>query len=855
MARRVALSCGGLAALALLAAAPGPAAAQAPKDPIADVPVRAGAPWPQARRDRRNTARSPIVGAHTPGTRPWSVRTQKGIFNTPVIDANGMSYVGSADGTVYAINRHGKIRWRFATGGIIDAGAILMRDSLVVGSGDETLYRLRLKTKLTPEQRVQWRFRTALKPATGQLVNWWEGPGVLTPEGDIVIGNTGGGAHKVSPDGKLKWVRQAGNSVWTVPAVGDDGTTYWGSVDRNVFALDRDGRDKWTLPTLGFVTSSPSIGSDGTVYTASFDGKVYALDPATGVPRWTAQTRDHVYGGPALAQGPDGTTSVVVVGSADGGLYGFDPRTGGQVWRYDTGDAIRSSPAIGVGPDGREIAYVGSSNGRLYAIDVGTGRRRWSFDTTPDDPVLRDRNDLNGSPALGPDGVLIGGEHGDLWRIPYDHCLHVRDARCSTAPGDELPDEAGRVAWVTPGGSTLLEGPGGAVPAASTITGRLVVREGGATVDAAALALPDARSLVTASPSFPATVETSGDGAYLHVVPDGFLAPDTTYEVRASGRYTADGVPVGNASVGGTRGGTFDDVLRFRTAPIGRGPTIAALRDRVSALELRRLAVPLPPLLPSVNQIGFDFYDLIGGFVRVGRRDERTGEQPFLLWVIAGRRDERGRLVADPKGGFAFPLRGRLKGDQFLLRNEGLTLQFSFGDVPLRRFELRGAWDRRLGSRPGSAIYGEVTCNDVPNYGPTLVVTGICNTKGTLAASGTFLTNRYDRRGGASSRPAGVEVGEVTLRRPTSSSDGEARATLKAPGYRAADHVLSVLLLDRATGRPVNLDHPKLTTVTADDRGDATGVRLRIPRGTTLPRDVEAMVLADVFPLAAVALR
>ena len=114
-------------------------------------------------------------------------------------------------------------------------------------------------------------------------------------------------------------------------------------------------------------------------------------------------------------------------------------------WRYDTGDTIRSSPVLGRAPrgDGR-ILYVGSANGELYALDARTGRRRWSFDTTPRDPVLRDRDDLNSSPALGRRGVYIGGEHGRLVFVPYDWCLRARrDRRCDRSPGEAFGAEPG----------------------------------------------------------------------------------------------------------------------------------------------------------------------------------------------------------------------------------------------------------------------------------------------------------------------------------------------------------------------------------------------------------------------------
>lgn len=760
----------------------------------------AAAPWPQMRLDSHNTARSPVPEVVRAGAQPWRVVTGKGVFNTPVIDARGTSYIGSADGRVYAIGRRGKVRWTFRTGGIIDAGGLLMDDgSLVVGSGDETLYRLR--TRRRAPARVIWRFRTPTKPATGQLVNWWEGPLSRTPDGDILAGNTGGGAHRIAPDGTLRWVRQAGNSVWTAPATGDDGTTFWGSVDLTFFALDPAGQVKWSTPTLGFVTASPAIGADGTVYSASFDGKVYALDPGTGAPKWTYQTRDHVYGGPALAQ--DG---LVVVGSTDGALYGLTP-AGALKWRYDTGDPIRSSPAIGVTADGREVAYVGSSNGRLYAIDVATGRRRWSFDTTPaDDPVLRDRNDLNGSPGLGTDRVVIAGEHGAVWGIPYDYCLTAQDPRCSTDPADDLPAEATRVAYVSPGGNTTEPGE---VPPATVITGRLIVRRGGDTVDASALK-------ATVEAGFPATTQTSGDGAFLFTVPDGFLEPSAEYAVRLSGPYTAGGVTLGNTVVGGTQAGTFDDTIRFRTAPLRRGPRLRP----GDALTLTRLAVPLPPLLPSVNQIGFDSYDLQASVVSSSAPDAR-GERRVVLWVTDG-------VIGD----FAFPLAGRVLGDQFILRRDGVTLRFSFGDVPLRRFELRGALTRRGRSRPGTALYGEVTCVDVPNYGPALYLTGICNPSGTLVAGGTFLFRHH-----APVRvPRRIHLVDLA---------GDPTVTAVISGrLRARRHRVHILLRDADTREPVGIEYLENTTQTVRD-GVLRGASLRVPDGTELPPHTEAVVLLD----------
>ncbi|MEJ7892440.1 MAG: hypothetical protein WKF94_07340 [Solirubrobacteraceae bacterium] len=251
--------------------------------------------------------------------------------------------------------------------------------------------------------------------------------------------------------------------------------------------------------------------------------------------------------------------------------------------------------------------------------------------------------------------------------------------------------------------------------------------------------------VATIATSFPAGTELSGDGRFLHIVPDDFLEPDTDYEIRASGAYTVDDA----------QAGTFDDVLRFRTEPLGTAPTLEVGSERVSAFVLRRAAVPLPSLLPSLDQAGLDSRDLIAGVVSAGEPDDR-GVRRVLLWVIGGRRDARGRVVPDPGGGAAFPLTGRMLGDQFILRRDDVNLRFAFGDVGVRRLELRGALDSTGASKPGTSLYAEVTCNDVPVYGPLLILTGTCNQDGTLIAGGTFLVSPFPR----ATRPLGV-VGRV----------------------------------------------------------------------------------------------
>jgi outer membrane protein assembly factor BamB len=90
------------------------------------------------RRDIHNTGATTIPGIYH-GDRPWSFRTGRGLFITPVIDGYGAVYFGSADGTFYALGHDGTLRWKLATGNIIDAAAALDRAqrAVTIGSADQ----------------------------------------------------------------------------------------------------------------------------------------------------------------------------------------------------------------------------------------------------------------------------------------------------------------------------------------------------------------------------------------------------------------------------------------------------------------------------------------------------------------------------------------------------------------------------------------------------------------------------------------------------------------------------------------------------------------------------------------------
>ena len=322
------------------------------------------------------------------------------------------------------------------------------------------------------------------------------------------------------------------------------------------------------------------------------------------------------------------------------------------------------------------------------------------------------------------------------------------------------------------------------LPAATAITMHMRVRRNGRTVDARLT--PKVK--VTASPRFAFEQQLSGDGRSLFVRPDGFLKPGTRYRLRVRDA------------------GGIDSTVEFTTAK--RKATTLPPLEVGHTFRISRLAVPEPAFLTSINQIGFDSYDLTAATIA------RSGNR-VLLWVYD-----------KPGGDFAFPISGRISGDSLILSRADLNLTFSFGEVPARRFELRGQMRPDGRMIPGSSLWIETVCKDVPNYGGALQAIGLCNEDGILQATGTFLTS-----GAPDARKPALRVG--TIKR-----SGDAVTASVSGGTKG--HALSIALVDARTGVPVALDYVKATTVSAGS------VSVAVPAGKKL----RAYVVADGAVLA-----
>lgn len=84
-----------------------------------------------------------------------SQANELGVGSSPVVDRDGNIYFGTDDDYVYAIDRHGDMRWIYQSGGNVDADPVLAADGvMIVGSDDHLVHALRADPPFTGDAGI-----------------------------------------------------------------------------------------------------------------------------------------------------------------------------------------------------------------------------------------------------------------------------------------------------------------------------------------------------------------------------------------------------------------------------------------------------------------------------------------------------------------------------------------------------------------------------------------------------------------------------------------------------------------------------------------------------------------------------
>jgi len=359
--------------------------------------------------------------------------------------ADGRVYVGSQNGTVYALDaRSGCIRWTFAAAGGVRTAVTLSSGIAYFGDTAANVYAVDAQTgvarwRKSVEQHPLARITGSVTVHDGRLYvptsSYEESQGAdpqypcCTFRGSVTALDAGTGAVVWKTYTIPEEPKRRGSSSAGVPLWGPSGAAIWS-------APTIDARRGLLYVATGNLYSGPA-------HTAG--NAVIALDLKTGSVRWSKQfTPGDVYvtncraGNPNCpeANGPDfdfgsppmlARTSagrdLIVIGQKSGVGFALDPEKMGEVvWEYRAGrGGVLGGIEWGSAVDA-ERAYFAVSDillpqpGGLHAVTLATGQRAWF--TPPRPPACGTGRGCNAAQSAAvtviPGAVFSGSNDGAL---------------------------------------------------------------------------------------------------------------------------------------------------------------------------------------------------------------------------------------------------------------------------------------------------------------------------------------------------------------------------------------------------------------------------------------------------------
>jgi parallel beta-helix repeat protein len=287
--------------------------------------------WPMYMHDPAHTS---LTDSESPTTNKllWITQLGENIYSQPSV-VNGVIYVGTTAGKVYAINATTTHPlWYFETDDSISSSPAVVNGVVYIGSEDGYLYALN------------------------------------------------------AADGEQIWAYYTDDYIYASPTVAD-GVVYFSTEYGYFYALNAttdnpEGECLWSYDLDDYIYESAAVGY-GTVFVPSENGILYALNATATDPEdqllWAYEVNDYIYTSPAVGYG------MVYIGSDDGYVYAFNATSVEDniddqlIWAYYTEDYVEGSPALAYG-----MVYISASeSGYVLALNATTnnpdGELLWSF--------------------------------------------------------------------------------------------------------------------------------------------------------------------------------------------------------------------------------------------------------------------------------------------------------------------------------------------------------------------------------------------------------------------------------------------------------------------------------------------
>jgi eukaryotic-like serine/threonine-protein kinase len=288
---------------------------------------------------------------------PYTITAEDGSIKkyVVIVSFNATVFIGSSAGTLYALNAAtGAIKWSFNTNSPVN-GNTFFNGVVYAVCSNGSLYAI------NEDGTLKWTFSSDA-PATFSVASVHYNMVYF-----YMANNLGNFFYALDEaTGSVKWQRFGGRGIGPSKPTIANQKIYYGT-DNGEHALDAlTGEHLWLYPS-GLTFVNPAF-ADGKVYTSTEGTILSSLDANTGTLNWFFKEPGQF----TVTTAPAIHDNVAYVG-CHLGLYAINVADGSVKWKYG-GDASQphfASPVISNG-------LLFTSVGKLIAIDIATGISRWS---------------------------------------------------------------------------------------------------------------------------------------------------------------------------------------------------------------------------------------------------------------------------------------------------------------------------------------------------------------------------------------------------------------------------------------------------------------------------------------------